>query len=231
MINSLRTIIPDTKYHSPNNSVHYTGIVRFFAYLFSYLFHPLFIPLYVTYYLVFVDPWYFNGIDDQGKLWIFLRVASNMVFFPMVSVLLLKGVGFIDSIFLKTQRERIIPYITSNIFFFWMYLVFRNQPEVSPILTAFVFSVFISSSVALIANIYFKISMHAIGVGGLLGLMLIIMSSNPSSPLTVPFAVSLLIAGVVCTSRMILSNHTSRDIYIGLLCGIFSQFIGAWFVL
>ena len=129
MVDSLQTIASNTKYHSSDNSVRYPGIVRFFAYLFSYLFHPLFIPLYVTYYLVFVDPWYFNGIDNQGKLWILLRVASNMVFFPLVSVLLLRGVGFINSIFLKTQRERIIPYIISNIFFLLHgYLLLHRYP-------------------------------------------------------------------------------------------------------
>jgi len=230
MIDSLQTT-QNTDYNLSNTDSRYPGVVRFFAYLFSYIFHPLFIPLYAAYYLVFIHPGYFNGINDQGKLWILLRVAYNMVFFPMISVLLLKGVGFINSIFLKTQKERIIPYIISNIFFFWMYLVFRNQTEVSTILTAFVFSVFVSSSVALMANIYFKISMHAIGVGGLLGLMLVILFTNASSPLTLPFVVSLLIAGIVCTSRMIIGNHSQKDIYLGLLCGIFCQVIGAWFIL
>ena len=230
-IESLQNTASQTNYSLANKKDHHPGFVRFFAHLFSYLFHPLFISLYATYYLVFIHPGYFDGINDKGKLWILLRVANNMVFFPMVAVLLLKGVGFIDSIFLKTQKERIIPYIISNIFFFWMYLVFRNQPEVSSILTAFVFSVFISSSAALLANIYFKISMHAIGVGGLLGLMLVILFTNPSSPVTLPLVITLLITGIVCTSRMIVGNHSQKDIYGGLLCGIFCQFAGAWFIL
>jgi hypothetical protein len=132
---------------------------------------------------------------------------------------------------LRTQKDRIIPYITSNIFFFWMYLVFRNQSEIALILTAFVFSVFISSSIALLANIYFKISMHAIGAGGLVGFMLVILFTNPSSPVTVPLALSILIAGIVCTSRMIVSNHTPKDIYFGFFFGLISQAIGAWFIL
>jgi hypothetical protein len=230
MIKSLQNT-SDKNHFLANQRDHHPGVVRFFAYLFSYLFHPLFISLYATYYLVFIHPGYFNGINEQGKVWILLRVAVNMIFFPLISVLLLKGVGFIDSIFLKTQRERIIPFIISNIFFFWMYLVFRNQPEVSSILAAFVFSVFMSSSIALIANIYFKISMHAIAVGGLLGLMLVILLTNPSSPVTLPFVVSLLITGAVCTSRMVLGNHSQKDIYFGLLCGIFCQLAGAWFIL
>lgn len=99
------------------NIGHYPAIVRFFAHLFSYVFHPLFIPLYATYYLAFIHPGFFNGISVNNKIWVLLRVAINMVFFPAVLVLLLKGVGFIDSIFLKTQKERIVPYIASGTFF------------------------------------------------------------------------------------------------------------------
>ena len=214
-----------------NGPVHHPATTRFLAHFFSYVFHPLFIPLYVTYYLAFMHPGYFNGISENNKIWVLLRVANNMVFFPAMLVLLLKGVGFIDSIFLKTQKERIIPYIGSGIFFFWMYLVFRNQSEVPSILTAFIFSVFISSSVALIANIYFKISMHAIGVGGLLGLMLVIFITNTSSSITMPLVITILITGIVCTSRLIVSNHTQKDIYLGLLYGILCQAVGAWFLL
>jgi hypothetical protein len=221
----------EADYALPANTVTHPAITRFFAHLVSYIFHPLFIPLYATYYLAFMHPGYFIGISTNNKIWVLLRVANNMVFFPAVLVLLLKGVGFIDSIFLKTQKERIIPYIASGTFFFWMYLVFRNQSQVPSILTAFVFSVFISSSVALIANIYFKISMHAIGVGGLLGLMLVILFTNTSSPVTLPLVITLLITGIVCTSRLIVSNHTQKDVYLGVLYGILCQVVGAWFVL
>jgi hypothetical protein len=229
MNNLQNNLEPD--YALSKGTVHHPAFIRLFAHLFSYIFHPLFIPLYATYYLAFMHPGYFNGISENNKIWVLLRVANNMIFFPAILVLLLKGVGFIDSIFLKTQKERIIPYIASGIFFFWMYLVFRNQSEVPSILTAFIFSVFISSSVALIANIYFKISMHAIGVGGLLGLMLVILHTNTSSPVTLSLVCTLLVTGLVCTSRLMVSNHTQKDIYLGLLYGILCQAVGAWFIL
>jgi hypothetical protein len=230
-MSTLQSISPPGQPASYNATVRQHIIVRFFAHLFSFVFHPLFIPLYATYFLAFMHPDYFNGIVEKSKIWVLLRVAVNMVFFPAVAVFLLKGVGFIDSVFLKTQKERIIPYIISNIFFFWMYLVFRNQPEIPSILTSFVFSVFLSSSAALLANIYFKISMHAIGAGGLTGLMLVIFYLNTSSPIMLPLALSLLITGVICTSRMIVSNHTNKDIYLGLLCGVICQLIGAVYIL
>jgi membrane-associated phospholipid phosphatase len=154
-----------------------------------------------------------------------------MVFFPLVSVLLLKAVGFIDSIFLKTQKDRIIPIIASNLFFFWMYLVFHNQTEIPLILTSFTFGVFLASSFALLANIYFKISLHAIGVGGLLGLMLVILYTDSYVPVTLPLMIAILICGLVCTSRLIVGRHYPFEIYAGLILEMPSQFLAALFIL
>jgi len=211
--------------------IKHNPLVVFFAKVFSYIFHPLFISLYATWYLVFVHHNYFAGFGEKAKTWVMLRVLLNMVFFPSVTVLLLKGVGFIDSIFLKKQKDRIIPYMASGIFFFWMYLVFKNQPEVPKILTTFSFGVFLAASVALLANIYFKISMHALGCGGMLGLMIVVLNTNMSSPFTIPFIIAVFITGLVCTSRLIVSDHDQKDIYMGLLFGGLSQFISAAFIL
>ena len=205
-------------------------VLRIIAYLFSYIFHPLFIPVIATWYLAFIHQAYFTGIAPGGKLFIVVRVAYNTIFFPAFTVLLLKGVGFIDSIFLKTQRERIIPYVASNIFYFWMYLVFRNQPGVPLILTSFIFGVFLSSSVALLANIYFKISMHALGLGALSGLMLLIIFTGFSNGIFLPAMVVFLITGLVATSRMIVSDHMPFDIYAGIFFGIICQVIAASFI-
>jgi hypothetical protein len=212
-------------------SIKHPGIVLLFAKVFSFIFHPLFIPLYVVYYIVFLHQGYFTGFSEKAKTWVLLRVALNMVFFPALTVLLLKGVGFIESIFLKKQRDRIIPYIAAGIFFFWMYLVFRNLPEIPKILAAFTFGAFLASSAALIANIYFKISMHAIGCGGMLGLLIVVLNTNPLPPFTMPLIVAIFITGIVCTSRLIVSDHTQKDIYKGLLYGFFSQVISAAFLL
>src|ERR1035437_8193502 len=160
---------------TPNSDIEFPKILKFPAHIISVVFHPLFIPIYATWYIAFVHPLFFTGMNDSVRYWILIRVFINMVFFQGVSVLLLKGVGFIDSIFLRSQRDRIIPYITAGIFYFWMYLVFHNQLYVPLILPVFVFGAFLATSAALIANIYFKVNMHAIGVGGLLGLLLVIL--------------------------------------------------------
>lgn len=220
MTNQSSTIEPssETKNASP--------IVRFFAHLFSYVFHPLFIPFYVTYFLAYIHPSYFTGLSNLDKKRVLIQITLNTVFFPLITVLLLKGLGFIKSFYLRTQQDRIIPYITSGIYFFWMYLVCRNREVIPSILTEFILGVFLASSAALIFNIYFKISMHAIGMGGMIGLFLIIMLQN-TMLMTWPLSLAFLIAGLVCTSRLIISDHSSKEIYVGLIVGLACQFLAS----
>ncbi len=212
------------------NSGNKSLVIKIPAHIFSYIFHPLFIPVIVSAYLAFLQPGFFTGIPYEEKIYILIRVAYNTIFFPLFTILLLKGLGFIKSIFLKTQRERIIPYVASNIYYFWMYLVFRNQPAVPWILTSFIFGIFLSSSFALLANVYFKISMHALGMGAFSGLMLVIIFSGLSYSVFLPAMLVFLLTGLVCTSRMIVSDHLPVDIYAGIFLGIVSQFIAQAFI-
>ena len=201
--------------------------VRIFAHFFSVVFHPLFIPFYVIAFLVFYHPSYFSGISNYSKTQLLLAMVLNTVFFPALAILLMKGLGFIDSVFLHTQRDRIGPYLSSMIFYFWAArILFKFQPQLSPVLAAFMTGVFLTTAVALIANVFYKISMHAIGCGGLLGIFIIIMYSN-TMLMTWPLCIALLITGLVCTSRMLVSNHTQKEIYMGLLVGLVCQFAAA----
>ncbi len=210
---------PEKKYVQP--------ALKIPAAFFSYLFHPIFIPMYVIAFLVFIHPSYFSGFSHREKLQVIAISAVNLVAFPLISVLLTKAVGFIDSVFLHTKKDRIIPYMICGIFFFWAYLVFKRQERYPGIIPQFLLGVFLAASAALIANIYFKISMHAIGVGGWLGIFWVIAREN-SMLMTWPIALVLLITGIVCTSRFIISDHTQKDVYAGLLLGFACQLVAAF---
>ncbi|MEO7172892.1 hypothetical protein [Flavobacterium sp.] len=199
-------------------------VLRFFAHFFSVVFHPLFIPFYVVAFLVYYHPSYFSGFSYYTKVKLLLTTALNTVFFPAFAILVMKGLGFVKSIFLRTQQDRIGPYLSSMIFYFWAARVFfKFQPELTPVLAIFMTGVFLTTAAALIANIFFKISMHAIGCGGMIGIFIIIMFSN-TMLMTWPLCIALLITGLVCTSRLIVSDHTEKDIYLGLAVGLICQF-------
>lgn len=195
----------------------------------SYVLHPAFLPIYVIAFLVYVHPSAFSGFDATDKQKVVLMMSINLVFFPLLAVVLLKALGFISSIFMATQRDRIIPYIACGIFYFWAYTVIRNQEEYPRLLAAFLFGLFLSVSLALIENIYTKVSMHAIGAGGVLGFM-IMLALRGDMPMAGYLAASFLLAGLVCTARLALGKHTTAEVYLGLFSGLVCQFLAVSFI-
>jgi len=200
--------------------------VRFAASFFSYLLHPLFIPVYVTYFLTRVQPYLFAGFSDWNRLTTVLQVFVNCTFLPLVSVLLLKGLGFIESVYLKTQRERIIPFAISMIFYFWNWYVLKNNEAPLP-LVAFFLAIFVASIIGFIANIYIKISMHTMAAGVVLAFVFLL-ADNETVNYTLYISVVVLLTGIVASSRLIVSNHTQGEIYTGLFVGVVSQLIAYW---
>ena len=157
-----------------------------------------------------------------------LQFFVMYTFFPVVTTLLLKALGFIKSIFLKTQRDRIIPYVVSGIYYFWVWYVLRNQLQFPKEIVSFSLAAFIASSIGLIANIYLKISMHAIAVGVMCTFMALLAFTDTSN-ITLYVLIAFLITGIVCTSRLIVSDHNQREVYIGLFIGIISQLVAQYF--
>src|SRR5216684_3632412 len=92
-------------------------VVRLLARLVAYIFHPLFITSYVMGFLIFFHPYAFSGFDQKTKL------------FPAFAVFLLWRLDFIKSMHLRTEKERIIPYIIAMIFYWWTWNVFKNLSD------------------------------------------------------------------------------------------------------
>lgn len=198
--------------------------IRFFAHFFSYLFHPLFIPAYVTAFLLYIHPYAFAGSTERGKIFVLIAVFFSTGFLPMVAVLLMRALGLIQSIYLRTQKERIIPYAAAIIFYFWIWYVFRNQPDNPVYLVKFLLGAFLGVCAAWMFNITSKISMHATGVGGMM-MFFLLQALYYQEHTGVFIAIGFLIAGIVCTSRLIVSAHTQREIYTGLIAGMVCQLI------
>jgi hypothetical protein len=211
-----------------DSTTSYSPQLRFFAKLVSIVFHPLVVGVIMAAYLLYIHPSYFIGFSEKIKLLKLLAVINNNVFFPLLVVALLKGLGFNKSILLNTQKERIVPYIASITFFFWTYYIFRSQPETPRVLVYMCRGMFFAASGALLLNNYYKISMHGIGVGGLLGLTVVtVFDGTLYSGL--PVLIALLISGLVVTARRIASDHQWFDIITGCILGFICQLVALWF--
>jgi hypothetical protein len=180
-------------------------------------------------FLVYVHPAVFAGSSPKNKMMTVLQSALMYSFFPLISVFLLKAVGFINSVFLATQKDRIIPFIMCNIWYFWIWFVWRGLDESPKEIVLLAMAIFLASAIGLMANIYMKISMHAIAMGVMTGFVLFLILKYPVNA-GVYMSAALFITGLVCTSRFIASDHTAKEIYGGLLAGFASTLLVAFFV-
>ena len=200
-----------------------------FGHFISYVFHPLFIPTYVSCFLLFVHPLVFAGYSQQMKVFRLANVVLCTLFLPALSVFIMWRLKLvITSLQLKTQQERIIPYVVAMTLYFWCWYVFKNVDS-PPEMQLFLLGAFLSVCAAWLLNIPMRVSMHAVAVGSVLAFFLVLAFKDPAFN-GVYLSAAILIAGLVCTARLVVSHHSYREIYIGLFAGILAQLVATWFV-
>ena len=208
------------------NRPFYHPIVHWVARVVSVVFHPLFIPVYISAFVLYQTP-IFPGFAPADKLLLLLRFMVMYTLFPLVTVLLAKGLGFIESIYLRNPKDRIIPYVACGLYYFWMWYVLKNQPEFPREMVSLALAIFLASSGGLILNSYLKVSMHAISLGVMItfiyGLALTVDASFGFW-----LSVATLITGLVSTARLINSDHHPVEVYLGLVIGIIGQLVAYW---
>jgi hypothetical protein len=201
--------------------------IRWVATFFSYVLHPVFIPAYITWFMVYQHPYLFIDFNPREKMLAFMQGFAMFTFFPIVTVLLLKALDFISNFKLPTQRDRIIPFVMCMIWYFWIWYVWRNLAGYPKEASNFALAVFISSSIGLMANIYMKVSLHAIAAG-LMAAFMLMLAFRQDISLGIYISIAFFAAGLVCTSRLLVSDHTAAEIYIGLLLGVVSMVLANW---
>lgn len=207
----------------------------------SGVFHPLLIPSYMLIILLLVNPYLFGagGISEPVAWQTLVLVFLYTCVIPLISVVVMLRLGMIKSMMLEDRMERIGPYLVVFILYVWIYYNFAQRGTVPTAYTAFMFGVVIALGLTFFINVMSKISAHAVGMGGLTAMVLITMVLFGPGSMTIPlgglgslsvslsllFILTILMAGLVGSSRLLLKAHVSRDVYGGYLVGFVSQLI------
>lgn len=195
--------------------------IRFLANVVSFVFHPVFMPTVLVLLLYVLAPSNFVGVDAKlfGK---YLGIiVINTLAFPLITALLLKALGFLQSIYMHDPKDRIIPLLATMIFYFWAYNVFKNI-ESPFILRVMLLGNFWGVIMMFLVNIFYKVSMHTSAAGGFLGVMIVLLLTNPVN-MMLPLFVSIIIAGLIGTARLLTGAHKPFEIWMGYILGIAVQ--------
>lgn len=202
---------------------------RIFFKIISYIFHPLLLPTYGTLLYLWANP-SIEGkqIDELTFIkpsMVVVTIAINTLIMPAMAIIMMKAVGFIKSLEMPDKQDRIIPFIATMTFFIWGFLAIKKSFDfMLPIYMIFVLGSLISLMLSFFINLFIKLSLHMVGMSGLLtGTLLMMLSSEKS--LIGALVVIIALNGLVAASRYYLKAHTIKEIYLGFMIGIIGQIL------
>lgn len=193
------------------------------AKIISHLFHPLLMPTY-GFLLLFSTNNYIAIFTPLSIKLVILIITFVFTFIlPTVNALILLKAGRINSLEMETNRERVIPYLSTSLYFFALYYLF-NDREFPPVFVVLILGAAISILLTFLVNFKWKISAHAIGVGGIAGAIWGI-SLRLAIDFRMILMLSVLVAGFIGFARLKLNAHTPAQVYTGFLTGFLIEFL------
>ncbi len=205
-------------------------VLRIFFKIISFIFHPLLLPTYGTLLFLWANPSIEIPKAEEGEIvrtpvHLAMSIFVNTFFMPAVAILMMKALGFIKSLEMEDKQERIIPFIAAMIFYIWAFMAVKDHFSYMPKLyTIFILGTLVSVMVSFFITLFYKLSIHMVGMAGLLtGTMLMMMNSEKS--LTTILLIVVVLNGLVATARLYLKAHTPRELYVGFMIGIMGQMV------
>lgn len=191
--------------------------------------------------LLLINPYLF-GVSQVGDIsgrQLLLLVFLYTFFLPAISIMVMHFLGMISSLEMRDRHERIGPYIVTGVLYLWIYYNFLNNSQIPTAYSAFMLGAVIALFTAFFINIFSKISIHAVGMGGLVAMVIITTLLFSYGTFTVNLAgmgafevnvntvllLIILLAGLVGTARFILQAHDPLDLYGGYVVGFAAQVI------
>ncbi len=174
--------------------------------------------------------------DVQSTKIITASIIASTVVLPVIAILMMKGLNLISSLDMKDKKERVGPLIITGIFYLWIYLNTSKHSYVPDYIVYFILGTIITLFVCFFLNLFFKISLHAAGISGLISGLYAVINEyqynevclnifNTSILLksNVILLLLILIAGIVGSARLALKEHESKEIYWGYGVGILAM--------
>lgn len=159
----------------------------------------------------------------------FLFITTFLI--PLLSISMLKFSGSISSFKLENRDERVMPFSFVSIFYGMTTYLFVFKIQVNEIIAMLLIATTILVVVLTVITLWFKISIHAAGISGVVGFFLVFGLRFPDSQALYPLLVLLISAGLVMSSRLQLNAHTPKEILAGMLTGFIICFGTLyWFV-
>ena len=189
------------------------------ATLLSTVFHPLLMPTYGIAIALYTS--YMRIFGDRLLGIVIVGVLLTTCILPSLGIYILYKLGHISDFRLHERTERTIPYLINFACYVACYLYLYRFGIPSWII-AFIAGAIVALIISLFINRYWKISAHMVAAGSMVTLVFLMsFYSLMLTPYILPLQIaSVLVAGAIGSSRILLKRHTLGQVGAGFALGI-----------
>jgi hypothetical protein len=194
------------------------------ANIISHLFHPLLMATYGCLIVFFglTDTIYFIFTPFKLKLVLTFTIFSFTFLLPVLNLLILYKLGYVSSLMVEHRRERTFPLLMTSLCYFGLFYMIYDF-NIWPAIKLFILGGGLCIFFAAIVTLWWQISAHMIGIGGLIGALFAICYFM-QMPILMAVCACLIIAGCIGFARLKLNAHTPAQVYVGFIFGCLVQF-------
>lgn len=184
--------------------------------------HPLLLPTILFLLLLFIAPIPLGAesLELLMKLAVVGFVFIYTFVLPAYFVYLMKRWGLISSLKLENLKDRRLPYfVTSIIYTALGYFLYSKNSMLFP--CGYILWSIAAVILCLgIISLWWQISAHAAGVGGMIGALAGILGQLGEQNLFFPLLFMVILSGYVISARLALNAHTPAQVGAGFLLGL-----------
>jgi len=187
------------------------------AEIISVLFHPLFMPLYAV--LVLFQTSSRLGIMHSAlKNYIYGIFTISLIIIPLLMVLAFQSIRWVESLQMNDKRERFLPLIIISLSAISAYYLFHRSGIVPKIIMYFIVAIIINSLLTSLITLFWKISTHMIGAGGVAA-YIVFTALVYWIDIELIIVVLVFIIAAIAFARLYLQKHSPTEVYLGFIQG------------
>jgi len=188
------------------------------ATIISWILHPMLIPTYALLLIFSQDAFFVMILPGKLKLILTGLIVANTLLLPLIFIWMMRKRGIITSYQMPHRAERTFPFATTALFYFATWIMMNNL-GLPGVYYLFVLGGAILIAVAMIINLFWKISIHMVGIGGLTGGFIglnyqMLINSGPL------ILILIFLSGLVGFARLKQNTHNEAQVYVGFMVGI-----------
>lgn len=198
------------------------------ARIISYVFHPLLMGTYLFVMLAVILPAALYPISRQGQPMFLVMIFVITFVGPALMVGSLKLLGSVKSLMMENRQERIFPFCLILLLYgvFTYMLTYKNRFGLDDNVIKFLLIIDCMVLVSIVFTLFYKVSIHAVGIMGLVGILIPLNKESDNTLLLWVTLGVIVLAGIVMSARLQLNAHTPRQVLVGALAGFLTGFFG-----